>query len=50
MALLIDLSVIVALILGFRQFREPQRAKAGNWLAAGALSVAVLLILYRHGV
>ena len=50
MSALIDFSVIAILILGIRQFREPAKAKIGNWLAALALGLAFLLVVYRHGV
>jgi NAD/NADP transhydrogenase beta subunit len=50
MTLLIDFSVIAVLILGIRQFREPGRAKYGNWTAAFALLLAFILVLYRNGI
>jgi NAD(P) transhydrogenase subunit beta len=50
MTLLIDFSVIAVLLLGIRQFREPGRAKYGNWTAAFALLLAFILVLYRNGI
>ena len=49
MTLFIDFTVIVILIIGIRQFREPLRAKYGNLTAALALFLAFILVLYRHG-
>ncbi len=48
MTLLIDFTVIVILIIGIWQFREPLRAKNGNLTAALALFLAFMLVLYRH--
>ncbi len=50
MTLLTDLTVILILIIGIWQFREPLRAKYGNLIAALALLLAFTLILYRHGI
>lgn len=50
MTLLIDFTVIVILIFGIWQFREPLRAKNGNMTAALALFLAFMLVLYRHGI
>ncbi|MGB3221346.1 MAG: NAD(P)(+) transhydrogenase (Re/Si-specific) subunit beta [Desulforhopalus sp.] len=50
MTLLIDFTVIVILIFGIWQFREPLRAKNGNLIAALALFMAFVLVLYRHGI
>lgn len=50
MTLLIDFTVITILIIGIWQFREPLRAKYGNLLAALALFLAFILILYRNGI
>ena len=50
MTLLIDFTVIVILIFGIWQFREPLRAKNGNLTAALALFLAFILVLYRHGI
>ncbi len=50
MTLLIDFTVIATLIIGIWQFREPLRAKHGNMTAALALFLALILVLYRHGV
>lgn len=50
MTLVIDLTVIVILIIGIWQFREPLRAKHGNLTAALALFLAFTLILYRNGI
>jgi NAD(P) transhydrogenase subunit beta len=49
MTLLVDFTVIAILIFGIWQFREPLRAKHGNLTAALALSLAFILVLYRHG-
>ncbi|GAB6909542.1 hypothetical protein JCM12296A_53870 [Desulfosarcina cetonica] len=48
MIFFIDVAVIFALIAGIWQFREPRQAKFGNLTAAGALTCAFLLVLYRH--
>ncbi|MDK9708220.1 MAG: NAD(P)(+) transhydrogenase (Re/Si-specific) subunit beta [Desulforhopalus sp.] len=50
MTLLIDFIVIALLIVGIWQFREPLRAKHGNLTAALALFLAIILVLYRHGI
>ncbi|TKB24600.1 hypothetical protein FCL47_17345 [Desulfopila sp. IMCC35006] len=50
MTLLIDFTVIVILIIGIWQFREPLRAKNGNLTAALALFLAFTLVLYRQGI
>lgn len=50
MTLLIDFTVIAILITGIRQFREPLKAKYGNMLAALALFLAFILVLYRNGI
>ena len=50
MALIIDFSVILILIAGIWQFREPRGARIGNLMAAFALLCAFVLVLYRHGV
>lgn len=50
MALVIDFSVIIALLVGIWQFRLPRSARIGNLVAAGALFAAFVLVLYRHGV
>lgn len=50
LANLVDLTVILMLVLGIGQFRTPKRAKAGNWIAAFALGVAIFLVLSRHGI
>lgn len=50
MTLLIDFTVIAILITGIRQFREPLKAKYGNMLAASALFLAFILVLYRNGI
>ena len=42
MTLLIDFTVIVILIVGIWQFREPLRAKNGNLTAALALFLAFM--------
>ncbi len=50
MTLLIDFSVILILIAGIWQFRDPRRAKFGNLTAAFALICAFFLVLYRNGI
>ena len=50
MKLFIDVSVILILIAGIWQFREPRRAKTGNLTAALALTCAFILVLYRNGI
>ena len=50
MTLLVDVTIIVILIIGIRQFREPLGAKRGNQTAALALSLAFILVLYRFGI
>ena len=50
MTLLVDFTVIATLIIGIWQFREPLRAKHGNLTAALALFLAIILVLYRHGI
>lgn len=50
MTLLIDASVIAILIVGIALFREPRKARFGNWTAAFALLCALGLVLYRNGV
>lgn len=50
MTLLVDFTVIVILIIGIWQFREPLLAKNGNLTAAMALFLAFILVLYRHGI
>jgi len=50
MTLIIDFSVILILIAGIWQFREPRRAKSGNLTAALALTCAFILVLYRNGI
>ena len=50
MTLFIDVSVIVILVVGMALFREPRKARFGNWTAAFALLCATTLVLYRNGV
>jgi len=50
MPLLIDFSIIALLVAGIALFREPRKARFGNWTAAVALLGAVLIVLYRNGV
>jgi len=47
---LLDAAVILILILGIWLFRSPQRARQGNFAAIGALSGALLLVLWRHDI
>lgn len=48
--LIADLLAIALLILGISLFRTPHRARLGNLIAVAALTVAVVLVLYRHSV
>ncbi|SEA56656.1 NAD(P) transhydrogenase subunit beta [Desulfuromusa kysingii] len=50
MALVLDFSIIAVLFIGIWLFRDPVGAKRGNLIAALALSLAFILVLYRHGV
>lgn len=50
MTLGIDFSVIVVLMIGIRQFRNPRGARIGNLTAAFALMAAFALVLYRNGI
>jgi len=50
MTLLIDFAVIGILLAGIALFREPRKARVGNWTAAFALLCALVLVLYRNGV
>lgn len=50
MTLLIDFTIIAMLIVGIALFREPRKARFGNWTAAFALLCALTLVLYRNGV
>lgn len=50
MTLITDAAVIALLIAGIRQFRAPERARLGNLTAAFALFLALVLVLYRHGI
>jgi len=45
----IDFLIIILLILGFFQFRNPKGARRGNFTAAFALFCAFGLVIYRHG-
>lgn len=45
-----DVTIIVILIIGIRQFREPLRARRGNLTAALALCLSFTLVLYRYGI
>lgn len=49
MTLFFDAAVIALLLTGIRQFRDPKSAKFGNLTAAFALALALILVLYRHG-
>lgn len=49
MALFLDFSVIVILIIGIRLFRQPRSARIANLMAAFALLCAFVLVLYRYG-
>jgi len=48
MDILVDLAIIVMLLCGVRLFRRPPGARKGNLLAAAALVMAFLLVLYRY--
>jgi len=50
MTLFFDGVVISLLLAGIRQFRDPKSAKLGNLMAALALALAFILVLYRHGI
>ncbi|MCK9357781.1 MAG: NAD(P)(+) transhydrogenase (Re/Si-specific) subunit beta [Dehalococcoidia bacterium] len=50
MDILVDLAIIVMLLCGVRLFRRPPGARKGNLLAAGALGLAFLLVLYRYDI
>ncbi len=45
---LTDFAVIAILIVGIWLFRYPQRAKAGNLVAATAVVLALVLVVWRH--
>jgi len=45
----IDFLIIILLILGFFQFRNPKGARRGNFTTAFALFCAFGLVIYRHG-
>ncbi len=45
----IDLLIILILMFGFSQFRDPKRARRGNFAAAFALLCTFFLIIGRHG-
>ncbi|MFO7886154.1 MAG: NAD(P)(+) transhydrogenase (Re/Si-specific) subunit beta [Desulfobacteraceae bacterium] len=47
--LVLDFCIIGILILGIWLFRRPERAKAGNLIAASALACAAALVLFRNG-
>ncbi|MCF8050813.1 MAG: NAD(P)(+) transhydrogenase (Re/Si-specific) subunit beta [Desulfobacterales bacterium] len=50
MTFLIDFFIISVLIFGIALFREPLKARFGNWTAAFALLCALGLVLYRNGI
>lgn len=43
-----DLSIIALILVGVQQFRSPKGALRGNWIAAVALGLALLLVAIRH--
>lgn len=49
-SLIVDAAIVVALFLGFAQFRSPRYAKRGNLTATFALLAAVGIVLIRSGV
>jgi len=46
----VDLSIIVLLVIGIAQFRNPRGARSGNATAATALLLAFALVLYRNAI
>ena len=48
--ILVDVSIIVLILAGVRQFRTPQGALRGNLTAAAALLLAIGVVLLRHPV
>ena len=46
--LLIDLAIILIFLAGFRLFRTPKGARSGNFMAAFALILAVVVVILRH--
>ena len=46
--LIIDLVIILIFILGISQFRFPKSARRGNLTAAFALTLAVIVVIFRH--
>jgi len=47
--IMVDVVVILILIAGVKQFRTPNGARHGNLTAAFALSLAMIITLYRYG-
>jgi len=48
--LLTDLAIILLLFLGISRFKNPHGARQGNSMAAVAMLLAVLMVVYRQGV
>jgi len=48
--LLVDLGIILILLAGIQQFRKPESARRGNFMAALALLLAVAIVIIRHGI
>ncbi|HOS90711.1 MAG TPA: NAD(P)(+) transhydrogenase (Re/Si-specific) subunit beta [Prolixibacteraceae bacterium] len=46
--LVIDLIIILIFLGGFTRFRTPKGARAGNFSAAFALALAVIVVIIRH--
>ena len=49
-SIFVDLSIIVLLVMGIAQFRNPRGARSGNATAATALLLAFALVLYRNAI
>ncbi|HSL62561.1 MAG TPA: hypothetical protein VK885_12290, partial [Desulfotignum sp.] len=48
--LFFDFFIIGLMLLGIWLFRRPMQAKYGNLVAAAALALAAVLVIYRHGI
>jgi NAD/NADP transhydrogenase beta subunit len=46
--ILVDLLIITLILVGVQQFRSPRGAMRGNWIAAIALGLAILTVVFRH--
>ena len=47
--LIIDATIIVILIVGISQFRTPSKGRIGNLIAALAVLLALMTVVWRHG-